>query len=132
MAKKPPCKFFDEEDTLSSAESSMKEELNLKEEEKYKLACLPTTDKKKEDSTRLLPNPFPLPLNYRPDVEECLKQKHMTKSAKASFFYSIASAMYRYKCWPSHDEKVQVAKQIELKYPFLGVTGFGRPSYVSC
>lgn len=104
--------------------------MSIKEEE-YQLVCLPSTVKRSEDSTRSLPDPFPPPVNYRPDAEECLRQKRMTKSAKSSFFSSIAAAMFQYKRWPSRDEKVQVARQIESKYPFLGVTGFGRPSYVS-
>ncbi len=52
----------------------------------------------------------------------------MTKSARSSFFSAVAGAMFRL---PSHDEKVRVGLQIESKYPFLGVAGFGRPSYVS-
>ncbi len=55
----------------------------------------------------------------------------MTKSARSSFFSAVAGAMFQYKRLPSHDEKVRVALQIESKYPFLGVAGFGRPSYVS-
>ena len=99
--------------------------------EKYRIASpLPNTIKHSDDVSVSLPDPFPLPINYRPDVEECLRAGKMTKTSRSSFFSSVAGAMFNYKRFPSHDEKVRVARQIESKYPFLGVAGVGR-SYVS-
>ena len=44
-----------------------------------------------------LPYPFPLPSNYRPEVEVCLKTGKMTKEARRHFISAIASAMFSYK-----------------------------------
>ena len=38
-----------------------------------------------------LPDPFPLPTNFRFDMEVCLHQKCMTKEAQKSFISTFAS-----------------------------------------
>ena len=54
----------------------------------------------------------------------------MIKSARAAFYTSVAAAMFQYKQYPTNADYVSVAREIEVKYPFLGSKGFG-PSYVS-
>ena len=85
-------------------------------EEEYTLVVPSSVKKSKEDSGQPLPDPFRLPVRFRPDVEAYLKQGRMT--------------MFQFKRFPSRDEKVSVAKQIVSKYPFLGTTGLGT-TYVS-
>ena len=81
------------------------------------MLVVPSAVKKiREDESKSLPNPFPLPVHFRPDVEVCLKQGQMTVVAKAAFFSTVAAAMFQFKRYPSHDEKVSVAKQIVAKY----------------
>jgi hypothetical protein len=41
-----------------------------------------------------LPHPFPLPSNYRPEVELCLRSKKMTAVA---LFSAVASAIFSFK-----------------------------------
>ena len=77
-----------------------------------------------------LPDPFPFPTNFRPDVHACLAQKRMTKSARANYFSSVAYAMFQFKRYPTRDDFVSVSRQIIEKYPFLGSVGLGT-SYVS-
>ncbi len=113
MPQPPACKRT-KSSALSVASSEAKDE--------YTLVCI---KKSKEDSSKPLPDPFPLPLHYRPDVEACLKQGRMTTTAKAAYFSAVAGAMFQFKRFPSRDEKVCVAKQIVAKYPFLGTTGLG-------
>jgi len=80
--------------------------------------------KTKEESTPL-PDPFPLPTNFCPDVHLCLVKKKMTKASRAAFYTAVAAAMFQYKRYPSRDDFVSVARQIIAKYPFLGSKSFG-------
>ena len=68
----------------------------------------------------ILPDPFPLPANYRADVEVALKTGQITRVTRASFVSSVADAMFAFKRHPSRDDYVIVAKQMISKYPFLG------------
>ena len=90
----------------------------------FLLVGIPST---KEDSTPL-PDPFPLPTKFRPDVHLCLEKKK--NDDRAAFYTSVAAAMFQYKRYPTNADYVAVARQIEGKYSFLGSKGFG-PSYVS-
>ena len=71
-----------------------------------------------EDHTPL-PDPFPLPVCYREDVERCLKSKSMMQQTKRAFFTAIASAMLTYKRYPSSKDYHCVYRSIIAKYPFL-------------
>ena len=51
----------------------------------------------KKSTERPLPHPFPLPNNYRPDVELCLKKKRMTAEARRHFHSAVAGAMFNFK-----------------------------------
>lgn len=65
-------------------------------------------------------SPFPLPRNFRPDVELALKSGQMTNETRKSFLSQIAGAIYTYKKYPSLNELESVCKEIVQVYPFLG------------
>ena len=65
------------------------------------------------------PDPFPLPVNYRSDVELCLSTGKMTREAKRAFLSSVAAKMFGYKRYPSGEDYTRVAVQIISNYPFL-------------
>lgn len=94
------------------------------------LMDIPNIVKKTKEESTPLPDPFPLPKNFRPDVHLALTSKRMTKTTRATFFSTVAAAMFQYKRYPSRDDYVSVARQIVTKYPFLGSKGFGA-SHVS-
>lgn len=102
--------------------------------EGYSINMLPDTlckaIKKEKNDCVPLPDPFPFPKNYRPDVEACLSSKKMTSVTRAKFYTSIAHAMFQYTRQPSRDDCTSVARQIVAKYPFLAAQGIGT-SYVS-
>ena len=97
-------------------------------ENRKNLSLLPCQVQSKKKAM-VLPDPFPLPTNFRPDVEVCLKKRKMTKCTRVAFFTSVSSALFQYKRFSSRDDYVSVARQIVSKYPFLGSAGFGT-SYV--
>ena len=51
----------------------------------------------KKGNEKPLPHPFPLPANYRPEVELCLKSGKMTTEARKHFLSAIASAIFSFK-----------------------------------
>lgn len=50
----------------------------------------------KRGDEKSIPHPFPIPVNFRPEVEIGLKSK-MTAVARRHFLSSIASAMFSFK-----------------------------------
>jgi len=78
--------------------------------------------KKTEEDRIPLPDPFPLPEHYPYNIEVALKNKQMTKTTKGKFLTEVASAMFRYKYFPTHDDYVNVARCIVTKYPFMKPT----------
>lgn len=94
-----------------------------KDSKEYILVGVPKSIKKTKEESTPLPDPFPLPTNFRPDVHLCLAK--MTKASRAAFFTAVAAAMFQYKRYPSRDDFVSVARQIIAKYPFLGSKSFG-------
>ena len=97
----------------------------------YSLVPLPSIVKRvKQEDEDHLPDSFPFPKHYRPDVEACLEAKRFTTSARANFYTSIARAMFTYKRSPTSAEYVSVARQLIEKYPFLAPVGVGA-TYVS-
>lgn len=74
---------------------------------------------KTEDDYIPLPDPFPLPKHYACDVEVALKRGKMSTTEKRRFLTEVASAMLRYKRYPSNEDRVCVARSIVEKYPFL-------------
>ena len=74
---------------------------------------------KSEDDNIPLPDPFPLPKNYRSDVEIALKSGELTQETRSTFLSAVASAMLNYKKYPSKDDHCCVARSIIVKYPFM-------------
>ena len=66
-----------------------------------------------------LPDPFPLPQNYRYDVEIALKSGEMTRETTSAFLSAVANAMLAYKKRPTAEEYVRISMDIIRKYPFL-------------
>ena len=85
---------------------------------------------KTEDDAIPLPDPFPLPKHYQRNVEEALKSGKMLTKERRMFLSDVASAMLRYKRYPSRDDYVSVSCAVIQAYLFLKSTS-GRP-YVSC
>ena len=97
-------------------QSGRKDAVAVAEERKpFKVAKL-------ESDNVPIPDPFPLPEHYRSDVEAALKAGKMTSETRSCFISSIASAMLRYKLYPTRDDYISVALTITRKYPFLKST----------
>ena len=80
---------------------------------------LPLAVKKELVKEDPLPDPFPLPSNYRADVEIGLTSGVMSKEAKRHFFSSVAASMFKYKKRPTGEEYTRIALQLIGRYPFL-------------
>lgn len=74
---------------------------------------------KDEDDSVPLPDPFPLPKHYPHDIQCALNVKKMSIKDKQRFVSEIASAMLRFKRYPTRDDYLCVAKTVLDKYPFL-------------
>ena len=95
-------------------------------------SVLPSVVKKEKVTVEKdLPDPFPLPLHYRPDVELGLSTGKMSIEAKRSFLSSVASSMFTLKKYPTSEEYTRVACEIIKKYPFLKPPT-GSPTVSSC
>lgn len=70
-----------------------------------------------------LPDPFPLPQNYRPDVEVALKNKTMTVGTRKAFLSQVAASIFTRKRYPKREELIRVALDLIRKYPFLASKG---------
>uniref|UniRef100_A0A1X7U1X0 Uncharacterized protein n=1 Tax=Amphimedon queenslandica TaxID=400682 RepID=A0A1X7U1X0_AMPQE len=73
----------------------------------------------RKEKEKPLPHPFIFPVNYRPEVEMCLKSGKMTKEARKQLLTSVASCMFSYKRYPTKEEFIQLAMEIIRKYPFM-------------
>ena len=74
---------------------------------------------KSEDDAISLPDPIPLPNHYPATIETALKRGDMAYNEKRGFYSEVASAMLRFKRYPSYDDYMCVARSITSKYPFL-------------
>ena len=74
---------------------------------------------KTEDDSTPLPDPFPLPKHFPQDVEVALKRKKLSSKEKQRFISEVASAMLRYKRYPSREDYLCVARSIVEKYRFF-------------
>ena len=97
-------KVYDSDEKSSSSTSSGKRRSNVVKSEDDKIA---------------LPDPFPLPRNYKANVESALKAGKLTSETRSAFLSSVASAMYAYKKYPTRDDYNCVARTIVAKYPFM-------------
>ena len=90
----------------SHAALNVSENSSSEAKEEYVLVVPSSVKKSIEDSSQPLPDPFPLPVHFRPDVEACLKQGRMTATAKAAFFSTIAAAMFQFNGFPVVTKKL--------------------------
>ena len=96
------------------------------------LKSLPKTISKNKDQDVPLPNPFPLPKNYRSDVTAALETGQMTHETESAFLSAVASSIFKYKRYPTKEDYVDVATCIIQKYPFMKNTkSQGKKPYVS-
>jgi len=96
---------------------------------KYFLKSLPIAIGKAKDQDVPLPNPFPLPKNFRSDVAAALATGRMTSETDRQFLSDIASSIFKYKKYPTKEDLIDVANCIIAKYPFMKAAK-GKP-YVS-
>lgn len=86
-------------------------------------SCEPAHKKNKivktEDDCTPLPDPFPLPKHFPQDVEVALRRKKLSSSEKRRFISEVASAMLRFKRYPSREDYLCVSRAIVDKYPFI-------------
>ena len=66
--------------------------------------------------------PFELPQNYTPIVAEGLRAGRLSGKALVKFITEIAHAVFRYKSYPTREEKDHVARQCVKRFPFLEAT----------
>jgi hypothetical protein len=111
--------FDDESDNLDLPES----ETDAVPESEVSSTPSSTNSKKKimktEDDKVPLPDPFPLPKRFRPEVERSLKEGVMSNNSRSHFLSAVASAMLTYKMYPTKDDYTCVARTIVRNYPFL-------------
>ena len=81
---------------------------------------------KTEDDEVPLPDPFPIPKHFRTNVEEALKSGKIATKERRMFLSDIASAMLRYKRYPTKEDYINVGCAVIQAYPFLKSTT-GRP-----
>ena len=77
---------------------------------------------KTEDDCTPLPDPFPLPKHFPQDVEVALKRRKLSSSEKRRFISEVASAMLRFKRYPSREDYLCVSRAIVEKFPFFKST----------
>ena len=70
-----------------------------------------------------LPDPYPLPKNYTPDVMTALKLGKLTTQTEKAFYSAVAASMFERKIYPSSDDYNNVARSICAKYPFMKASG---------
>lgn len=86
--------------------------------QKFILRTLPKAVVKREHNAPL-PSPFPLPKNFRPDVQAALESQKMTLETTRSFLSTVASAIATFTLYPTRDDLSDVARTIVAQYPFM-------------
>ena len=88
---------------------------------------------KTDDDAVPLPDPFPLPKNYKTDVNVALMTGKMTRETKKRFFPAVAAVMFTYKRYPNAEDYQNVARCVVSKYPFFrSPVGSPRVSSMIC
>lgn len=82
----------------------------------------------KRKQEKPLPFPFDLPQNYPPIVMRDLAKNMLSGKARTKLIATVASAIFRYKNYPTPEERKSVATQIVQKYPFLKSSATGSVS----
>ena len=71
---------------------------------------------KTDDDATPLPDPFPLPKNFRSDIEAALRSGNMTRETKKGFHSAVAASMLTYKKYPNGEDYRNVARS---KHQFM-------------
>ena len=74
---------------------------------------------KTKDDDVPLPDPFPIPKHFCTNVEEALKSGKIATKERRMFLSDIASAMLRYKRYPTKEDYINVGRAVIQAYPFL-------------
>ena len=85
----------------------------------YVLKSLPKTISKSKDQDVPLPNPFPLPRNYRSDVTAALEIGQMNYETESAFLSAVGASIFKYKKFSTKENYIDVATCIIEKYPFM-------------
>ena len=118
---------LEDDEELTDLSKEKRQAISLEEEEEEddgdgssSMKSLPcSVSLKRKVSEKNLPDPFPLPENFRYDVELALKSKKMTRETTKSFYSAVANSMLSFKRYPTREEYTRVAVEIIRKYPFL-------------
>ena len=116
-----------------TSDSEVEDVISIKPRKKQSISsgsedesCEPAHKKRKivktKDDCTPLPDPFPLPKHFPQDVEVALKRKKLSSSEKRRFISEVASAMLRFKRYPSCEDYLCVSRAIVEKYPFFKST----------
>ena len=74
---------------------------------------------KTEEDQVPLPDPFPLPKNFRTDVDIALRNKKMNAATRSSFISSVAHSILMFKKYPNQRDYRVVSSAVLKAYPFL-------------
>ena len=112
-----------ETDTLITSKPRKKQSISSGSDGECSPISEPPSKKRKivktEDDCTPLPDPFPLPKHFPHDVEVALKRRKLSSSEKRRFISEVASAMLRFKRYPSREDYLCVARSIVATYPFF-------------
>ena len=115
-----------EDEFLISPSSKRKKQISDEDTEEDKvgetstpISVIMPLYKQIQSSEKPLPDPFPLPHNFRTDVEVALKTGEMTRETTKSFFSTVAGSILTFKRYPTKEEFIRIATDIVRKYPFL-------------
>ena len=103
-ARKRPCPIVDDDEEIDFGSDSQADTIIVSQSasssattSSYKRLKIDLPEVvNKKGNEKGLPHPFPLPVNFRPEVELGLKTK-MTAVARRHFLSAIASAIFSYK-----------------------------------
>ena len=81
------------------------------------LGSIAVFQKLQKDKEIVLPNPFPLPKNFTPDVEMAIKTGEVGRLTRNSFISSILHSIYQYKKYPTERDYCNLSSQIMKDFP---------------
>ena len=73
---------------------------------------------KESCSTSSSSRPIVIPDHWRPEVEECLRQKCLTANARHDMVRTLVDQLFARYTRPDRSDCEKVARQVILKYPF--------------
>ena len=73
----------------------------------------------KDKNSKSVPDPFPFPEKYTPEVAMCISRQFMPPQVVEKVITCLARAVFAHKYYPTKSELEQVAAQAVQKYPFV-------------